>query len=81
MDDNGRPVSRGPTDDQTILNNGSVSWSPDGKRLAGVGQPGTKAGYIWIIDPASTTPFRKLVDLPRTHWCVVRPGPGMALPW
>lgn len=64
MSGDGQPVFRGPTDTVTVLNNGSVSWSPDGKRLAGVGQPGTRSNSIWIIDPASTEPFKKLIDLP-----------------
>ena len=58
---------------ETILNNGSVSWSPDGKRLAGIGQPGTKAGYIWIIDPAfGRRPSGSWLICLRTRCCAVR---------
>ena len=64
MTGDGRPVSRGPTDTTSRLNNGFVRWSPDGKRLAGGGIPGNGAGYIWIIDPGGTVPLRKLIDLP-----------------
>jgi serine/threonine protein kinase len=63
MTSDGRPLSRGPADDVTELNNGFVTWSPDGKRLAGVGLPGARAGSIWIIDPSARTPFKRLLDL------------------
>ena len=59
----GRPLARGPEDAVTRLNNGFVRWSPDGKRLAGVGIPGNQNGYIWIIEPLGPVPFRKLTDL------------------
>jgi Tol biopolymer transport system component len=64
MTGDGRPVVRGPADTVTLLNNGFVSWSPDGKRLAGIGLPGTFPGSIWILDPASPSAIRKLIDLP-----------------
>ena len=51
MTGDGKPLSRGPVDSETRLNNGFVRWSPDGKRLAGVGIPGNRAGSVWIIDP------------------------------
>jgi eukaryotic-like serine/threonine-protein kinase len=44
--------------------NGFVVWAPDGKRLAGVALPGAQAGSIWIIDPFSPQPYKKLMDLP-----------------
>ena len=52
-----------PLDSETRLNNGFVRWSPDGKRLAGVGIPGNRAGYQWIIDPLGPAPFKKSIDL------------------
>ena len=48
---------------QLNVSNGFVSWSPDGRRLAAVSLPGAFSGSIWIVDPASATPFRKLLDL------------------
>ena len=44
--------------------NGAVVWSPDGKRLAAASLTGAGAGALWIIDPASPTPYKKLLDLP-----------------
>jgi Tol biopolymer transport system component len=44
--------------------NGFVVWSPDGTRLAGVALPGAANGSIWIIEPRSAVPYRKLMDLP-----------------
>jgi eukaryotic-like serine/threonine-protein kinase len=60
----GRPLTQGPEDSVTWLNNGFVRWSPDGRRLAGIGIPGNQNGYIWIIEPRGAVPFRKLTDLP-----------------
>jgi Tol biopolymer transport system component len=64
MATNGEPLTRGPVDTVTGLNNGFVQWSRDGKRLAGIGIPGNRRGYIWIIEPLGPVPFRKLIDLP-----------------
>jgi Tol biopolymer transport system component/serine/threonine protein kinase len=64
MTGDGHATTRGPADATTRLNNGFVRWSPDGKRLAGVGIPGNQRGYIWVIDPLGPVPFRKLTDLP-----------------
>jgi serine/threonine protein kinase len=44
--------------------NGQVTWSPDGRRLAVTSQNANAATSIWIADPDSATPFRKLVELP-----------------
>ena len=44
--------------------NGFLSWSPDGLRLAVVALPGAFGGSIWIVEPASAAPPRKLLDLP-----------------
>ena len=51
-------------DSVTRISNGVAAWSPDGRRLAGIGNPGSRSGYIWIVEPGSPTPFRKLTDLP-----------------
>jgi hypothetical protein len=47
-----------------FIANGFVVWSPDGTRLAGVALPGALPGSIWIIEPRSAVPYKKLMDLP-----------------
>ena len=63
---NGEPVSSSPLDtaDAPRLGNGSVVWSPDGKRIAASMLPGGGDGSLWIVDPASPKPYHKLLDLP-----------------
>ena len=63
---NGEPVSSSPLDtaESPRIGNGSVVWSPDGKRIAASVLPGAGNGSVWIVDPASPTPYRKLLDLP-----------------
>jgi Tol biopolymer transport system component len=46
------------------LGNGFLAWSPDGRRVAAVGLPGSDTGHIWIIEPDSPSPIRKLIALP-----------------
>ena len=46
------------------FSNGMLSWSPDGRQLAVVSQNTNAAASIWLVDPESATPFRKLVELP-----------------
>lgn len=46
------------------FSNGIPAWSPDGRRLAVVSQNANAAASIWIVDPESATPYRKLVQLP-----------------
>ena len=43
--------------------NGLMAWSPDGKRLAAVALPAGATGSIWIIEPNSPVPYKKLMDL------------------
>jgi Tol biopolymer transport system component len=43
---------------------GMLAWSPDGRLLAVVSQNSNAAASIWIVDPVSAMPFRKLVQLP-----------------
>jgi serine/threonine protein kinase/Tol biopolymer transport system component len=64
MTGDGRPLARGPADSTTWVNNGFVCWSRDGRRLAGLGIPANRNGYVWILDPLGPVPFRKLIDLP-----------------
>ncbi|HEX8031945.1 MAG TPA: LpqB family beta-propeller domain-containing protein [Vicinamibacterales bacterium] len=63
---NGQPVESSPLDGPGApqIANGALLWSPDGKRLVAATLPGAGAGALWIIDPASPTPYRKLLDLP-----------------
>ena len=44
--------------------NGTMAWSADGRWLAVVGLPGSRAGYIWLIDPSGGAPPRQLLELP-----------------
>jgi eukaryotic-like serine/threonine-protein kinase len=62
----GQPVASQPLDGPGAprIANGSVVWSPDGKRLAAASLTGAGSGSIWIIDPDDPTPYRKLMDLP-----------------
>jgi Tol biopolymer transport system component len=46
------------------LTNGFLAWAPDGQRLAAVGVPGSANASIWIVQPESAEPFRKLLELP-----------------
>jgi Tol biopolymer transport system component len=57
------PVPLGGTPRRRLEARQGMRWSPDGKRLAGVGIPGNQNGYIWIIEPLGPVPFRKLTDL------------------
>jgi Tol biopolymer transport system component len=50
--------------DGPALTNGFLAWAPDGKRLAAVGVPGSANASIWIVEPDSSQPFRKLIELP-----------------
>ena len=63
---NGEPVSSGPLDapGSPQINNGSIIWSPDGKRIAASSLPGAGVGRLWIADPFSPKPYRKVLDLP-----------------
>ena len=63
---NGEPVVSqaldGPGAPQ--IANGSIVWSPDGKRIAASSLSGAGGGSLWIVDPADPKPYRKLLDLP-----------------
>jgi Tol biopolymer transport system component len=50
--------------DGPALTNGFLSWAPDGKRLAAVGVPGSANAAIWVVEPDSAEPFRKLIEFP-----------------
>ncbi|MEO7157687.1 MAG: LpqB family beta-propeller domain-containing protein, partial [Vicinamibacterales bacterium] len=63
---NGQRVESSPLDGPGApqIANGALVWSPDGKRLVAASLPGAGAGALWIIDPASPAPYKKLLDLP-----------------
>ena len=44
--------------------NSSIAWSPDGRRLAGAGTPGTTRGSVWIVDLDGGAATRQLLSLP-----------------
>jgi eukaryotic-like serine/threonine-protein kinase len=62
----GQRVDASPLDGPTApwIANGYVAWAPDGKRLAAVALPGAAVGSVWIIEPNSPSPYKKLMDLP-----------------
>jgi Tol biopolymer transport system component len=41
-----------------------MTWSPDGRRLAVTLQNTNAPTSIWLADPDSAVPFRKLAELP-----------------
>jgi serine/threonine protein kinase len=51
-----------PTD--VGFGNAFLAWSPDGRRVAAVSMAANANAQIWIVDPESSTPFQKLVELP-----------------
>ena len=62
----GESVSSSPldTEESPRIGNGTIVWSPDGKRIAATVLPGSGSGSLWIVDPASQKPYRKVLDLP-----------------
>jgi len=50
--------------DGPALTNGFLAWAPDGRRLAAVGVPGSANASIWTVEPDSSQPFRKVIELP-----------------
>jgi Tol biopolymer transport system component len=63
---NGDKVPSPPLDaaGAPTIANGALVWSPDGKRLAIASLPGAQDGSLWIVDLASPSPYRKLINLP-----------------
>jgi len=60
----GEPAYTGLDVGPAAFGNGTMAWSADGRWLAVVGLPGSRAGYIWLIDPSGGTPPRQLLELP-----------------
>ena len=46
------------------FSNGFLAWSPDSKRVAVASVPANGAAQIWVVEPSSAQPFKKLLDLP-----------------
>ncbi len=68
IDARGKPVAAGFPPVRTQFSNGFLSWSRDGRRLAGAALGGSLRGSLWIADPAAAVPYRKILDLPpATH--------------
>ena len=44
--------------------NGALAWSPDGRRIAAIGNSGALASVVLVVDPDGRNPPRTLVDLP-----------------
>ena len=59
----GEPVHDRGEHSELQVNNGILSWSPDGLRLAAASLPGGYGGSLWIVDPGAASPYRKLLDL------------------
>jgi serine/threonine protein kinase/dipeptidyl aminopeptidase/acylaminoacyl peptidase len=66
VDAQGRPLY--PNLPEQPLQNGLVAWSPDGRRVAVVTVPANAPAAIWIVEPDSRTPFRRILELgPTAH--------------
>jgi len=48
----------------TNFANGFLAWAPDGKRVAVASVSANAQSQIWIIEPRSPQPIRKLIDFP-----------------
>jgi Tol biopolymer transport system component len=46
------------------LGQGVVAWSPDGRLVAAVANPGMAASRLWIVEPDGRTPYRQVLQLP-----------------
>jgi eukaryotic-like serine/threonine-protein kinase len=44
--------------------NGTLAWSPDGRRLAALRFPMNAAGSVWVLDTNGAPAPRKVIDLP-----------------
>jgi Tol biopolymer transport system component len=63
VDASGKPLfPRLPA--QVNFSNGFLAWSPDSKRVAVASVSANAAAQIWVVEPESAQPFKKLVDLP-----------------
>ena len=63
---NGQGQQLYPDLPKQALTNGFVAWSPDGRRLAAVWNPGAAVSSIWIFEPEGRERIGKLTDLPVT---------------
>jgi Tol biopolymer transport system component len=44
--------------------NGTLAWSPDGRRVVVTRQATNTSADIWIVDPEAAQPYTKLIALP-----------------
>src|SRR5262249_50234338 len=42
--------------------NGVLAWSPDGRRLAVVNQPGSGSPTVWLVEPEAANPYKRLAE-------------------
>jgi hypothetical protein len=63
VDRDGQPLHRTLPESPNVLN-GFLTWSPDGRHLAAVVEPGGSSGAGWIVDTAGVEPARKIAVLP-----------------
>jgi eukaryotic-like serine/threonine-protein kinase len=63
VNSSGEPVLTTSAQSPNVLN-GFLAWSPEGRVLAAVIDPGAKAGAVWAIDFAHKESWRKVTDLP-----------------
>jgi Tol biopolymer transport system component len=40
--------------------NGFLAWAPDGRRLLALSRPAIAPSEVWIVDPRSTDPYRRI---------------------
>jgi Tol biopolymer transport system component len=71
----GQPVPlRMPQAPPAGFASGLLAWSPDGRRLAVVRQPTNTEASVWIVEPDTSNPYRKVIEFP--------PGPRIrGLSW
>jgi serine/threonine protein kinase/dipeptidyl aminopeptidase/acylaminoacyl peptidase len=46
------------------FSNGFLAWAPDGKRVAVASVAANGPAQIWVVEPTSPQPFKRLVELP-----------------
>ena len=62
VDKDGRPVTN-PWQETPRLANGAVAWSPDGKLVVGLSDPGNIESSVWIFDFDGKRAPRKVSEL------------------
>jgi eukaryotic-like serine/threonine-protein kinase len=62
VDPSGNPIYAGLPDGPNFMN-GALAWTPDGARVAGAAVPAAADADIYVIEPGSTEPYRRLLTL------------------